>query len=59
MCVYAITFFLFGYLMMGYYESVHFSDDSITEEATNKDGSDEEQFEDFIIDIENRHPNLT
>ena len=59
MCVYAFTFFLFGYVMSGYCQSVHFYDDSITEEGTNKDGSDEEQIENFIIDIENRHHNLT
>ena len=57
MCLYVCTFLMFGYWASGYYHSADFHDDTIIEEAS--DGSNEEQVEDFIVDIENRHPNLT
>ena len=61
MLFYLGTFIMFGYLVSCYYDSVGFSDDLMTEEAIDQPNleSNELQVDDFIIDVENRHPNLT
>ena len=56
--IYIGIFLLFGYMGLTYYKSVQISNDGLTD-GTEEFEFDKQQIDDFIINLENCHPNLT